>query len=590
MKTFYSILAVALMSVSVFASNDVVPRNASSGDDLSEMILVFMVGVPRENAPETIEIIGSFDNWRGTPLECHYDEHGFLLGGVKEFDPASIMSPHTFKIRGTGSWDKQIEKYNKEADTWEPLPEFVFGQIWEDESWHGEVCKMVNLSWSDPKLYRWTDNTVEVELTVSCDEMYGKVSGSGKYPIGTELTISAEANYGYHFVKWSDDNTDNPRTIILNEAMNLTAIFAPNTYTISGICNPEQGYITGTGEYEYLTTVTVKAVPVQGYQFTKWGDGDEDYIRYIEVTKDIELEALFDYQLSGICGTYNALRWTFDPSDMSLIITGNGSLADHYTYGNFIKSLKIGNEVTVIGNSAFAEFADLTHIVLGSSVNKLEENAFYNCSSVRTIICDHIYPPTIRPNALYGLEHSTIVYVSADYLNSYKRHSTWGLFDVRPLEATATKLIDDEINIATSDTTANISWPAVENAAIYELTIKDKNGNVICTLTFNAQGQLTNIVYAAPSRAQTDGQIAGFTFTISGLDSDSEYSYSVTAKDAQGEVLDTKEGSFTTTESGIATAVDNASVDTKPVKLLRNGQLFILRGDKTYTVQGQEVR
>jgi hypothetical protein len=308
------------------------------------------------------------------------------------------------------------------------------------------------------------------------------------------------------------------------------------------------------------------------------------------VTKDIELEALFDYQLSGICGTYNALRWTFDPSDMSLIITGNGSLADHYTYGNFIKSLKIGNEVTVIGNSAFAEFADLTHIVLGSSVNKLEENAFYNCSSVRTIICDHIYPPTIRPNALYGLEHSTIVYVSADYLNSYKRHSTWGLFDVRPLEATATTLIDDEINIATSDTTANISWPAVENAAIYELTIKDKNGNVICTLTFNAQGQLTNIVYAAPSRAQTDGQIAGFTFTISGLDSDSEYSYSVTAKDAQGEVLDTKEGSFTTTESGIATAVDNTRVDTKPVKLLRNGQLFILRGDKTYTIQGQEVK
>lgn len=32
------------------------------------------------------------------------------------------------------------------------------------------------------------------------------------------------------------------------------------------------------------------------------------------------------------------------------------------------------------------------------------------------------------------------------------------------------------------------------------------------------------------------------------------------------------------------------SVDTKPVRAIRNGQLFILRDGKTYTVQGQEVR
>ena len=40
----------------------------------------------------------------------------------------------------------------------------------------------------------------------------------------------------------------------------------------------------------------------------------------------------------------------------------------------------------------------------------------------------------------------------------------------------------------------------------------------------------------------------------------------------------------------IATAIDNTTVEGQAVKVLRNGQLLILRGDKTYTVTGQEIR
>jgi len=39
-----------------------------------------------------------------------------------------------------------------------------------------------------------------------------------------------------------------------------------------------------------------------------------------------------------------------------------------------------------------------------------------------------------------------------------------------------------------------------------------------------------------------------------------------------------------------STAINKAYGVTAPAKVIRNGQLFILRGDKTYTVQGQEVR
>ena len=56
-----------------------------------------------------------------------------------------------------------------------------------------------------------------------------------------------------------------------------------------------------------------------------------------------------------------------------------------------------------------------------------------------------------------------------------------------------------------------------------------------------------------------------------------------------GGTLDTKTVSFTTT--GDAQGIEDVQSDQVPcTKVLRNGQIFILRGDKTYTVTGQEVK
>ena len=44
-----------------------------------------------------------------------------------------------------------------------------------------------------------------------------------------------------------------------------------------------------------------------------------------------------------------------------------------------------------------------------------------------------------------------------------------------------------------------------------------------------------------------------------------------------------------TQTSDVTTDIDNLNVTVAPVKVMRNGQLFILREGKTYTVQGQEV-
>ena len=361
------------------------------------------------------------------------------------------------------------------------------------------------------------------------------------------------------------------------------------SYTITKVA--ENGYIsTTTTEFticdEPLVICTAK--PNNGCYFVSWADGITDNPREIELTQDTTMEAIFDYLLEGKCGKDSALVWKLDTTTMALEITGKGALSENYTYGTFIESLTIGNEVTLIGQSAFYGCNNLKNVILGSSVKVLEEYAFYYCSAIETITCYSQRPPTVNNYALYGLDYSTIVYVPADYLETYKMHDAWGLYDVRPLGAKSTETTD--VNVTPAENTAEVAWPAVSGAATYELVIKDKSGNVICTLIFNANGQLTSIAFA-PSRngAPQQTQAAGFSFTVTGLEEGTSYDLTITSKDNNGSTLDTKTVSFTTT--GEAQGIEEISAEgSAPQKVMINGQIFILRGDKTYTLQGQEVK
>lgn len=134
-----------------------------------------------------------------------------------------------------------------------------------------------------------------------------------------------------------------------------------------------------------------------------------------------------------------------------------------------------------------------------------------------------------------------------------------------------------------------VIWPAVENAATYELVIKDKEGNLICTLIFNSNGQLTQIAFSAPSRHHANqAQTTGFSFIVTGLDCGTEYDLTMTAKDSNGIVIDEKEASFATKEDITEGLINSAMKDTSS-KLIRNGQLFILRNGEIYNVQGARV-
>ena len=62
-------------------------------------------------------------------------------------------------------------------------------------------------------------------VTVQYDAEQGYVIGGGNYVAGSTATLAAIANDGYHFVKWGDDNTDNPREILIDRNITLAAFF-----------------------------------------------------------------------------------------------------------------------------------------------------------------------------------------------------------------------------------------------------------------------------------------------------------------------------------------------------------------------------
>ena len=74
---------------------------------------------------------------------------------------------------------------------------------------------------------------VEEKYTITTAGENGTIAGGGTYNSGATATLVATPNTCYKFVQWSDGNTDNPRTVIVNTDATYTAIFEENRYTIT---------------------------------------------------------------------------------------------------------------------------------------------------------------------------------------------------------------------------------------------------------------------------------------------------------------------------------------------------------------------
>ena len=101
--------------------------------------------------------------------------------------------------------------------------------------------------------------------TVNATAENGTVTGAGEYTHGAEVTLTATPDFDYEFVKWSNESTENPLTIIVAEDVTLEAIFEevavaevekPGVFSISAhktatFATGNLQHNIGTGEWRF---------------------------------------------------------------------------------------------------------------------------------------------------------------------------------------------------------------------------------------------------------------------------------------------------------------------------------------------------
>ena len=285
------------------------------------------------------------------------------------------------------------------------------------------------------------------------------------------------------------------------------------------------------------------------------------------------------------------------------------------TIGNYafdgceeLLTMLIPNSITTIGECAFRGCKNMETISFGAGLTSMGDYALVGCQSIYEMTCYATKVPTVSSNTFREVSTRADLYVPSVSVKKYKTHAYWGVFNVLSIGADPVSS-GGSVTVRPGENDVIITWPIDDNADTYAIQIT-KDGQVFCTLVFNADGQLTNIAFA-PAR---DGEQrnrpaalltqAGYRFTVTGLNSGTRYAYDLTVKDYDENILQSYTGTFITKGENIATDLDNVEdsnhngdaingndtvgTDT-PRKVFRDGQVYILRGGKTYTLTGVEV-
>jgi len=259
-----------------------------------------------------------------------------------------------------------------------------------------------------------------------------------------------------------------------------------------------------------------------------------------------------------------------------------------------LSSITIPNSVTSIGYEAFFRCSSLQSITLPNSVTSIGDLAFDGCVGLRDIYCYATNPPVAYEEAFYTVSVHCRVHIPAGTTDDYLFALGWSQF-LQFYEMSTLPSDSTNVTVDITNNYATFSWPVNPTASSYTLEIK-KDGVLFCTLVFNNIGQLVGMSFA-PSRTQSEQSSGaaetayGYSFVVTNLDANTEYSYSIITKDKEGNTLTTETGTFHTNP---ITGLEETSFSSwenrgEATKVIHNGVLYILRDGHYYTAQGERV-
>ena len=209
--------------------------------------------------------------------------------------------------------------------------------------------------------------------------------------------------------------------------------------------------------------------------------------------------------------------------------------------------------VKVIRESSFSYCNDLTTLIMPASLEYVD-NLYYeisdyeNTKNLKYITIKSTTPPEAYYDGII-CNRNGYLYVPKESYSLYDEHWYWGGFKHIQCIEDGVAAAPGGVTIETGTGSAVFTWPKSDNAVAYELKVL-KDGVEVCSLEFNAQGQVTGIVL------RSFGESEGFKFKVRGLEADSEYDFRLKAIGENDTEITSYTGTFRT--SGVATAVPEA--------------------------------
>ena len=370
--------------------------------------------------------------------------------------------------------------------------------------------------------------------------------------------IEAIADEGYELYEWSDgyDHTNNYRSLSLNSDTTITAVFKPICYVSVAAGEGGRVQVSGANEYikanktyrcSYGSEITIKANPNDGYRFVRWSDGDRNVTRNITVTANLNLTAQFQEVSTPLSqfvvrilssdtelGEVNQVSGTYYDGDQVTIIATPKEHAKFTGWSDGVaqatRVITVSKDTTITAQFEQKRVTVAISAGVGGSVNT-EVNGTYDYGENITI--------TATPNPGYN----------------FVRWSDGETNSVRYI-----KLTED------------LTLTAIFAQQTYLVTFLNADGSLIEANSY-LYGEMP-ACSVTPTLAPTEEWI--YTFT----------GWNPALAPVTGNAIYTAVYSREVNPSGF----EDVQVSEKATKVLINGQIYILRGDKMYTIQGQVVR
>ena len=261
-----------------------------------------------------------FISWSGditsdeNPIQVEMSDN---LSIIAEFERMDYTL--TIDVEGEGTVDMEVVQSKSTDFPFETEVELtaVADHGWQFTEWTGDVTGNANpaalIMDADKSVTAWFDRRefsldlqTEGNGRVSETLISGTETGNG-YLFESVVELEAIPDDGWEFVEWTGGvtGTENPVTLEIDQNLTVTAVFMPESATISTLTEGEgtisKTLISGTetaAGYALGSIIELEAVAETGWEFSSWsGDiGTTENPVQVEVTGDLEITAEFQIQ------------------------------------------------------------------------------------------------------------------------------------------------------------------------------------------------------------------------------------------------------------------------------------------------------